>query len=102
MGERAPAPAALPPTLQLAAALSEHGRGRPVKGRAMRDDVRPHLLCMGSIAQVVQVTVVERGERLRTAAALATRHTHACLSPRLAGVPCTCMLMLCAFYSFAT
>ncbi len=41
MGERAPAPAALPPTLQLAAALSEHGRGRPVKGRAMRDDVRP-------------------------------------------------------------
>ncbi len=41
MGARAPAPAALPPTLQLAAALSEHGRGRPVKGRAMRDDVRP-------------------------------------------------------------
>lgn len=39
MGARAPPPV-LPPTLQLAASLPEHGRGRPVKRREIRDDVR--------------------------------------------------------------
>lgn len=36
------APAALPPTLQLAASLPEHGRGRPSKRKEIRDDVRAH------------------------------------------------------------
>ncbi|KAK9841014.1 hypothetical protein WJX81_005502 [Elliptochloris bilobata] len=41
MGARAPPlAAALPPTLQLAASLPEHGRGRPVKRREIRDDIK--------------------------------------------------------------
>ena len=39
------APAALPPTLQLAASLPEHGRGRPVKRKEIRDDVHAHAVC---------------------------------------------------------
>ena len=39
------APAALPPTLQLAASLPEHGHGRPVKRKEIRDDVRAHAVC---------------------------------------------------------
>jgi hypothetical protein len=37
--------AALPPTLRLAAALPEHGKGRPAKRKELHDEVRVQKIC---------------------------------------------------------
>lgn len=51
---------ALPPTLKLAAALPEHGKGKPTKRKEMKDDVC-HPSCKPSVTMRVINSVNSEG-----------------------------------------